>query len=336
MITPKEKDDLEEEKIKIMNDLQKFKEKFDPYIQKRLEQKIKNISTYTKDSSVLSYLKYIETVVMSGGKRIRPYIAFLMYQVLAGKEIEKTLKFLVSLELSHSFCLVHDDIMDKADLRHKVPTVQKYITNKLYKEKRLNDLNHAGNSQAILIGDLLFSWSQEIINLNTEFDLETMQKVKRLFYEMVDEVIIGQMIDTDITTRNKVSKEFIDEKIRLKTAGYSFIKPLQVGASLAGRETNEVEKFCKEFGLRMGIAFQTQDDLLDITSSDKQLQKTTSSDKSQNQHTYFTYFKSLNEGKEVIAQNFKEAKELVQKLSINENAKKKFFDLIEIIQKRTF
>ena len=75
---------------------------------------------------------------------------------------------------------------------------------------------------------------------------------------------------------------------------------------------------------------------MDITSSDKKLQKTTSLDKSQNQHTYFTYFKSLEEGKKIMEKNFNKAKDLVKKLSINGDAKKKFLNLIELIQTRTF
>lgn len=319
-----------------MNDLKLFKEKFDPYLIEYLNTKTRDISKYTKDAYILDYINYVKKITIVGGKRIRPYIAFLMYEALGGKEIENVLKLLVSLELFHSFCLVHDDIMDKADLRHGVPTAHKYIKDKLNKEKRLNDLKHTGNSQAILLGDLLFSWSQEIMNLNTEFNQSTMHKVKTFYYEMVDEVSIGQMIDVDITTRKTVSKELIDEKTRLKTAGYSFIKPLQIGAALAGRETNEVEKFCKEFGLGMGIAFQTQDDLLDITSDEKQLQKTTSSDKSQNQHTYFTYFKSLEAGKKIIEKNFTKAKDLVRNSSIEEDAKKRFLNLIKLTRTRTF
>lgn len=307
-----------------MNDIELFKKKFDPYIRKCLDKKIGEVAKYTKDYLILDYVRYIKIIVLSGGKRIRPYIAYLMYEALGGKEERKAFQFLVSLELFHSFCLVHDDIMDKASLRHGTPTVHKYVVDALKKEKRLSDLKHAGNSQAILIGDLLFSWSQEILNLNKEFDQKIADKVKRLFYEMVDEVTVGQMIDVDITTRKTVSKELIDEKTRLKTAGYSFIKPFQIGAALAGKETSEVEKFCKEFGLRMGIAFQIQDDLFD------------SSDKSQNQHTYFTYFKSLEKGKKIIEKNFSEAKKLVNKLKIKDKEKKRFADLIEIMEKRTF
>lgn len=323
-------------KIKLMNDIKLFKEKFDPYLIEYLNKKTQSINKYTKDPYILDYINYAKKITLAGGKRIRPYIAYLMYQSLGGKEKEKILNLLVFLEVFHSSCLIHDDIMDKAKLRHGIETSHIYIGNKLKKGKRIGELDHVGNSQAILLGDILLTWSQEIISLNNDFDQKILQKVKTSFYEMFDEVIVGQMIDVDITTRDKVSKNLIDEKTRLKTAGYSFVKPLLIGAALSGNINKNIETFCKEFGLRMGIAFQTQDDLLDIISTDKQLQKTTSLDKSQNQHTYFTYFKSLEAGKEIIETNFNEARVLVKNLSINEHAKKKFFDLIEIIQNRTF
>lgn len=317
-----------------MEDLGIFKKKFDVYLRLHLDRKIKDICRFTKDTSILAYINYLRKISLSGGKRIRPYLAFLMYQMLGGKEEEKTLKLLVFLEIFHIFCLIHDDIMDKSNLRHGIPTAHIYISSFLKKEKRIGNLNHVGNSQAILLGDILLTWSQEIINLNKVFSSKILQKVKIYFYEMVDEVSIGQMIDVDIATRKKVSKDLIDEKTRLKTAGYSFIKPLLFGAALSGKNTEKVETFCKDFGLRMGIAFQTQDDLLDIISSDSKLGKTTSLDKSQNQHTYFTFFPSLEYGKKIIEDNFKQARNLIKNLSINESGKNKFFNLVDLIQKR--
>ena len=317
-----------------MEDLGRFKQEFDIYLAHYLDKKIKLISKFTKDPSILDYINYIKKITLSGGKRIRPYLAYLMYQTLKGKKNEKVLKFLVSLEMFHSFCLIHDDIIDKSGLRHGIPTSHTYIKNKLKTEKRIGDMEHSGNSQAILLGDILLTWSQEIINLNNYFDLKVLQKVKTYFYEMVDEVSVGQMIDTDIVTRIKVSKDLIDEKTQLKTAGYSFVKPLLIGAALSNKITKKIENFCKEFGLAMGIAFQTQDDLFDITSSDKQLGKTTSLDKSQNQHTYFTYFPSIDYGKEIIKDNLEKAKELVRELKVENYYKQKFLNIVEIIENR--
>lgn len=319
-----------------MNELELFKQTFDIHLKGFLDTKTRAIADHTNDSSVIDYIDHAKEIVLSSGKRIRPYIAYLMYKSLGGKDDEKALKPLVSLEVFHSFGLMHDDIIDNGRLRHGKETSHIYIANKLRREKRRGDLSHIGNSQAILIGDLLFTWSQEILNLNTDFDQKTMHKIKTHFYEMAEEVALGQMLDVELTTRDMVSKDLIDEKTRLKTAGYSFVKPLQIGAALSGKDNIDIQKFCEEFGLKMGIAFQTQDDLLDITSTDEQLQKTTSSDKSQHQHTYFTYFKSQEVGKEIIRTNFNEAKDLVKNLSVNEEAKKKLFDLIEIIQNRSF
>lgn len=301
-----------------MDNISEFKQKFNIILKQYLEQKLNIFSGYTKDKAVLDYIFYLNTIVLAGGKRIRPYLAYLMYKTLGGEE-EEVLKLLVFLEIFHSFCLIHDDIMDKANLRHGVRTANSYI----------------GNSQAILLGDLLFSWAQEIVDSNQDFSSQILQEIKKIIHEMTDEVCIGQMLDVDITTRKNVSKELIDEKTSLKTAGYSFVKPLLIGATLTGKSTNEIETFCKDFGKALGFAFQIQDDLLDITSSDKQLGKTTSSDKSQNQHTYFTYFPSMEHGKKIISENFEKARGLIEDLSINENGKKKFHELVDLIQKRT-
>jgi len=319
-----------------MNDLKLFKQKFDVHLERYLEKQIENISKFTKDSSILKNIHYLRKVSLSGGKRIRPYLAYLMYQAFSGKENEEILEFLVFLEIFHTFCLIHDDIMDKSDLRHGVPTAHAYISNSLKQEGRIGDIGHTGSSQAILLGDLLFSWSQEIINSNKNFSREIIDLVNVYFYKMVDEVVVGQMIDVDIATRKKVSKELIDNKTMLKTAGYSFTTPLLIGSALSGNTDKNIETFCGKFGLAMGIAFQTQDDLLDITSSNSKLGKPTSSDKSQNQHTYFTYFPSLEYGKRIIMDNFRQAKELVEKLKIKNLYRQKFLNFVEAIEKRTF
>lgn len=318
-----------------MNELELFKQRFDVYLEQHLDKKIKNISKFTKDPSILTYINYLRKISLSGGKRIRPYLTYLMHQTLCEKENKNVLEFLVFLEIFHIYCLIHDDIMDKSSLRHGIPTAHVYISDFLKKEKRTGDLSHIGNSQAILLGDILLTWSQEIINLNSDFNSKILHTVKAYFYEMVDEVIIGQMIDVDIATRKSVSKELIDEKTRLKTAGYSFIKPLLIGAALSGNMNKNIETFCKEFGLAIGIAFQTQDDLLDIISSNSKLGKPTSLDKHQNQHTYFTYFSSVEYGKKIISENFEQAKRLIKNLSINENGEKKFYNLVNLIQERT-
>ena len=318
-----------------MSDLETFKKKFDPYLKKYLDQKIKDLKSYTKDPYIFEYINHVKQIAITGGKRIRPFMAYASYLSFGGKETKNALKLFVAIEVFHIFALIHDDIIDQDTTRHGIQTSQIYIANKLKKERKIKNYKHIGNSQSILLGDLLFNWCLEIINLSSDFDQEKMQRIKRHFFNIIDQTIIGQMLDVDLESRDNKTDD-VRQKNILKTASYSCVLPLLIGASLAKKLNKDEEKFFEEFGITLGIAFQTQDDLLDITSTDKQLQKTTSLDKSQHQHTYFTYFKSLKQGKEIIENNLSEAKHLVKKFSINENAKRKFFDLIEIIENRKF
>ncbi|MBI2031404.1 MAG: polyprenyl synthetase family protein [Candidatus Levybacteria bacterium] len=355
-----------------MDDLQIFKEKFDLFLKARLKQKTKQLATYSKDPFVLDYIDYAKKITVIGGKRIRPYIAYLMYKSFGGKEEEKVLKLLTSLEILHSFLLMHDDIIDKGTLRHGIKTSHIYIANKLTKAQRHGEYLNLGKSQAMLLGDFLFSWSQEIINQNSDFNEKILKNLRRYFYAMVDKVILGEMIDVDLTTRKSVTNDLIDQEFRLKTASYSFIGPMQIGVALADKTTKKIEKLCIELGTNLGIAFQIQDDLLDIMSTDKNMSKATSSDILQHQHTYFTQYifehgsknqiNTLNSlfeqkknksdkskikklfvesgaikmGKQIIENCIDKARELVKEFTIQEDKKRELILLIETIRKRTY
>ncbi|MEK7534194.1 MAG: polyprenyl synthetase family protein [Patescibacteria group bacterium] len=273
--------------------IQEFKERFDPILKTTLEQKISHLTKLTddkEDASILEGLDYMKKLVLEDGKRIRPYMAYLMYSALGGKNTEQALRLFTSLELFHAFGFIHDDIIDKGSRRRGMDTLHIHIANKLQKGGQSTDYFHIGNSQSILLGDRLHGWSQEIINSNSHFDEEKIKKVRGIFAAMTDQVFVGQAIDVDMTTHPQVSTPRIDKKIRLKTASYTFIGPMLIGAALAGKDTENIERFCEEFGLQLGIAFQTQDDLFDIISPEKTLGKTTLSDIPGHQHTYLTQY----------------------------------------------
>ncbi len=249
-------------------DIVSFKRRFDPILGVVLDKKMKAL---TRDPYILEIAKHGRTLVMEGGKRIRPYLAYIAYQsakrkaqsVKSDKEI---LEILVGLELFHAFALVHDDIMDRGKDRHGVPTANRKF----------------GDAQAILLGDLLFNWASEII---------APTKGQAVFVQMVDEVILGQMLDVDAIRRDRVSDGFVQDKMRLKTASYSFIRPMQLGAALAQSEKRKAQSmmgFCERFGLPLGLAFQIQDDLLDLTASSKKLGKSAMNDVKEGQKTVFT------------------------------------------------
>lgn len=352
-----------------MYSLKEFKDIFDPILNEFIDNKLQDFSTKTTDSFIKDFVSYSEKLISHGGKRLRPYIAYLMYKSLGGQNDKEAIKLFVSLEIFHNFCLIHDDIMDKSNTRHGVKTIHEYVTEKLIADKRKGDAVHIGNSQAILIGDLLFSWSIEAFNRNSNFNNENIEKSQDYFYKMIDEVILGQMIDMDLTTRENANENLINEKINLKTARYTFIRPMQIGAFLAN-PNNKEESFCENLGNKLGLAFQMQDDLLDITGDALIIHKNILRDISDRQQTFFTNYvntfgskdqkeklnkifgqevneKSQNEiqdifyssgaiekGKKYIANAINESKKIVEDGNINRAYKKYFLDLIELIEKR--
>lgn len=277
--------------------IQDFKQTFVPYLEQAIEEKFSHYSHYTKDEGILTMIHYTKEII-GGGKCIRPYMAYLMYESLGGEDKDKVMNALVSLEVFHSFALVHDDIIDKGMTRHGKITVHNYVSQTLKTQKRWSlDYGHVGNGQAILAGDLLFAWSLErFIAFN---DLPYHSQAWQCFMKMIDEVVVGQMIDVDIMTRDRVDMSLIETKMRLKTAGYTFVRPMQIGVALAGK-SEDMDQFCVDFGQALGLAFQTQDDILDLIADPGKIQKSVLSDIREHQHTYLTQYVFENGTKEDI------------------------------------
>lgn len=264
-----------------------FKIKFQAVLQKAIETKLEEYAQYTQDEEILSIINYIESII-GGGKCIRPYMAYTMYETLGGDNLDEILDLLVSLEIFHTFALVHDDIIDEGQIRHRVDTVHTFVAKGVSNQNRnISNPIHYGHSQAILVGDLLFSWS---IGRFHEFShLSNYKQAWKIFYQMIDEVAIGQMIDVNVMTRESIDDNLIQTKMRLKTAGYTFVRPMQIGVALAGKQ-QELEKFCLDFGTALGLAFQTQDDILDLAADPKVIKKSILSDIREHQHTFLTQY----------------------------------------------
>lgn len=255
-----------------------FKQKFDRALARYLDRKLKTYAEVTDDRFIREVIAYTRELAMSGGKRVRPYMAYITYKAAGGRNDAKAIELFVALELFHLFALVHDDIMDRGQERHGIPTTHAHVSNQLRKLKRRGDLARLGEAQAILIGDLLFAWANELIAASP---------CRAVFSKMVNEVMVGQMIDVDVMTRDRVETTLIDEKMRLKTAGYTFVRPMQMGAALAG-VNGKTAQFCEAYGWPLGVAFQIQDDFLDLTAPASVLGKTAFSDLQDRQHTLFT------------------------------------------------
>lgn len=206
------------------------------------------------------------------GKRIRPVSCLLAANVFTDK-IEKAFPVAYSIEMFHNFTLMHDDVMDDADLRRGNQTVHvKY------------DIN-----TAILSGDLMMIKSYQHL-INCCIDLEMKNKLLNLFTETAIEVCEGQQYDMDFEKQDNVSLDDYLLMIKLKTAvllGGTF----KAGALIGGATDEDADHFYK-MGLNLGLAFQIQDDLLDIYGTEYNFGKKIGGDIIQKKKTYL-YLKTL-------------------------------------------
>jgi geranylgeranyl diphosphate synthase, type II len=203
-------------------------------------------------------------ILQLGGKRVRP-VCVLMGNELFGDVIPDAYHAATAIELFHNFSLIHDDIMDKAPMRRGMETVhQKY-----------------GESTALLAGDVMFVRAYEYLN---KIQINNLQKVLHLFNETAAAVCEGQQLDMDFEKRATVGLEEYVNMITLKTS-VLLAASLQLGAILGGAgEGNQHHLY--EFGKNLGIAFQVQDDYLDVFGDPEKFGKQVGGDILSNKKTF--------------------------------------------------
>ncbi|MFM6934385.1 MAG: polyprenyl synthetase family protein [Flavobacteriales bacterium] len=225
-----------------------------------IEKEILHFSFPENPSNLYDPLRYFMTL---GGKRMRPMLT-LMSANLFGKSIQESMSAAMTVELFHNFSLIHDDIMDAAPLRRAKQTVhEKWNTN-----------------IAILSGDVLFVKAYEQLSLHPAHLVPTLL---RIFNKTAIEVCEGQQMDMDFETRDDVSSEEYIEMIRLKTSVLLGCA-LEMGA-IIGETTEENRHQLYQFGEHFGIAFQIQDDLLDLYGNPEKVGKQVGGDVLANKKT---------------------------------------------------
>ena len=253
-----------------------------------VHQIIETIVQETSVSYVQDGAKFLEELIVSGGKRVRGYALVQMYSTSGGEDISAIIEAAVAIELFHMFALIHDDVIDKADSRRGVMTMHAVSKKWLTQNNRRNDFDHIANAQAILWGDLLLAVSQGKLQ-SVPFPERFRTTALSIFSRMFTEVVVGEMIDVDMVTRTDVEDSELLEKTLLKTAYYSFIRPMQIGVALAGGN-KIMNEFCQRFGEAIGMAFQIQDDMFDLVLSEESIQKPVLHDIRSGEHTFFTQF----------------------------------------------
>ena len=199
-----------------------------------------------------------------GGKRIRPVLMLMAYN-LYKEDVDCILSQAAGLETYHNHTLLHDDVMDKADMRRNKPTVH----------------NVWNENTAILSGDAMLILAYRLM---ADCPKEKLAEVLHIFTETTMEICEGQQWDMEFETRMDVKVDEYVEMIRLKTS-VLLAAALKIGACLADAPVEDAAKLY-EFGVKMGLAFQLQDDWLDVYGDPKVFGKNIGGDILCNKKTY--------------------------------------------------
>ena len=228
---------------------------------KKVNEALEALPYDRKPETLYAPIKYVLSL---GGKRVRPVLMLLAYNLFKD-DPERIMTQAIGLETYHNFTLLHDDLMDNADMRRGHETVH-----------RKWDPN-----QAILSGDTMLLQAFGRIGA---CEADKLQDVFNTFLVTTYEIDEGQQLDVEFETRNDVREEEYVEMIRLKTS-VLLACAVKIGAILAGASKEDQENLYK-FGEQIGLAFQLQDDLLDVYGDPKVFGKNIGGDITSNKKTY--------------------------------------------------
>jgi geranylgeranyl diphosphate synthase, type II len=205
-------------------------------------------------------------IMSLGGKRLRPALLLMSYALFNDEGIEKALPAAMAIEVFHNFTLVHDDIMDEAPLRRGQPTIH---------------VKYGGNT-AILSGDVMLIAAYEfLMQLN---DRAKIIKILDIFNKTAREVCEGQQLDMNFEKSDTVTAKQYLYMIGLKTS-VLVAGAMQIGALLGGASAKDA-RLMYDFGYNLGVAFQLQDDFLDVYGDPEKFGKKVGGDIVQNKKTY--------------------------------------------------
>ncbi|MDD2614475.1 MAG: polyprenyl synthetase family protein [Methanosarcina sp.] len=204
-------------------------------------------------------------LVDAGGKRLRPAVLILAAEAV-GSNLKSILPAAVAVELVHNFTLIHDDIMDKDDIRRGRPAVHMIW----------------GEAGAILAGDTLYSKAFEILS-KVENDPVRILKCMDVLSKTCTEICEGQWLDMDFEKRERVTESEYIQMVEKKTS-VLYAAAAKIGALLGGA-SDETAEALFEYGRLIGIGFQMYDDVLDMITSEEVLGKVRGSDLMEGKYT---------------------------------------------------
>lgn len=242
----------------------------------------------------------MEYSVMAGGKRLRPMMMYQAYKMFGGEDKELIEPFMAAIEMIHTYSLVHDDL----------PAMD----NDTYRRGRKTTHVVYGEDMGILAGDALLNFAYE-----TAIKGASAAKAAKNVINALDilskksgimGMVGGQVVDVELTGK-KLDEERLDFIFKLKT-GALLEASLMVGAALAGADEKYIE-LMEQAGLNIGMAFQIQDDILDVTSTTEELGKPVHSDEKNDKTTYVSLY-GLEKSHEDVEKYSKKALSIMEEL----------------------
>lgn len=198
---------------------------------------------------------------VQGGKRLRPQFCYAGWLLAGGDPDDRRIVVAAaSLEWLQASALVHDDLMDGSDTRRGRPSIHREFEAQHRAEARSGDATSFGLSVAVLLGDLMLSWCDEMFR---DSDLTTIAEASHFLDLCKTEVVAGQFLDVAGQTRTSLSVAEAMQVVRYKSAKYTVERPMHIGAALGGAEPDLMAALTG-VALPLGEAFQLRDDVLGV------------------------------------------------------------------------
>ena len=281
------------EEIWEMKQLREFQTMFDVRIFEFLKRKKEEFSLI--DSETIVFIDILSEFIKNGGKRIRPALFYFATKSYKGN-LDDALVQSMSFEFFQAFCLIHDDIIDKSELRRGNPTVHtKY-----------------GQNTAILVGDMALMIADEIF-----FSLDCSDKVIKTYNSFKQEVLMGEYLDS-------IGSKNTQKVMELKTARYTFVRPVELALQLLDIDPNKIDRW-KNVLLSIRNSFQLKDDLIGVFGDEKIIGKSSDSDLREGKYTrLIKLFEQEAQSSERVAFN-----QLFKKSTLSHNDCQMFRKMLE-------
>jgi geranylgeranyl diphosphate synthase type I len=201
---------------------------------------------------------------VDGGKRLRPAFAYWGWRAAGGSPAKTDAIYTAAaaIELVHASALVHDDVMDDSDTRRGRPAAHHQFARIRPPYAAARQTTQFGQMAAILLGDMLLSWSDELLG-RSALKPKALARGRVYFDKLRTEVVAGQYLDVLAQTSDKSSASDAMRVIRYKSAKYTVERPLQFGAALANGDRRLLRDL-SSYGIPLGEAFQLRDDVLGV------------------------------------------------------------------------